>query len=179
MDAAQAHPESAPMVCNLGIAYLDARRYTESRATFERALALAKDPAEQAIVRNNLAYLFMESRSLDDLPAGAMHSAAAYAVFPWHSAVGATHALYELWAGRAANAAAIIEAALGDELQPNERKDILYMLAIAKLQVGERTAALAIAGEADAMRGDTRWQSAFARSLATDGRKFLEDAAAA
>ena len=178
MDAVYAHPESAPLVCNLGIAYLDARRYAESRATFERALALAKEPAEQAVVRNNLAYLFIESCSIDDLPAGAAHSAAAYAAFPWHSAVGTTHALYELWAGRAAHAVAMIEAALGDELQPAERKGMLYMLAIAKLRLGEHAAAVALAREADAMRGDTRWQTAFARSLATDGREFLDAVAA-
>jgi Zn-dependent protease len=177
-DAAGAHPESAPLLCNLGVAYLDARRYAESRTTFERALALAKDAAEQAVVRNNLAYLFMESGSLDDLPTGAAHSAAAYAAFPWHSAVGATHALYELWADRAAHAVAIIEAALGDELQPAERKALLYILAMAKLRLGERASALALASEAEAMRGDTRWQSAFARSLATDGREFLDPVAA-
>jgi hypothetical protein len=177
-DAANAHPDSAPLNCNLGIAYLDVRRYAEARTTFERALALAKEPAQQAVVRNNLAYLFMESGSLDDLPLGAEHAAAAYAAFPWHSAVGVTHALYELWADRAASAVATLDVVLGDELRPSERKEILYILAMAKLRVGERAAALALAGEADAMRGDTPWQAAFARLLATDGREFFEAAAA-
>ncbi|HXS79680.1 MAG TPA: site-2 protease family protein [Gammaproteobacteria bacterium] len=178
MEAAGAHPNSAPLLCNLGIAYLDARRYAEARATFEQALALAHESAEQAVVRNNLAYLFMESGSIDDLPMGAAHSAAAYAVFPWHAAVGATHALYELWSGRAAHAVPIIEAALGDELQPGERKGILYILAMAKLRLGERAAALALASEADALHGDTPWQAAFGRSLATDGREFFDAVAA-
>jgi tetratricopeptide (TPR) repeat protein len=178
MDAADAHPDSAPLLCNLGVAYLDLRRYAEARATFERALGLAKEPAEQVVVRNNLAYLFMESGALDDLPAGEAHSAAAYAAYPWHPAVGATHALYELRADRAAHAVAIIEPALGDELERSERKEILYILGIAKLRLGERAAALALAAEADAMRGDTRWQSAFARALASDGRESFNAGAA-
>ena len=178
MEAANTHPDSAPLLCNLGVAYLDLRRYAEARATFERALASAKEPAEQAVVRNNLAYLFMESGSVDDLPAGEAHSAVAYAAYPWHPAVGATHALYELKADRAAHAVAIIEPALGDELERSERKEILFILAMAKLRLGERAAALALAAEADAMRGDTRWQAAFARLLATDGREFFDATAA-
>lgn len=174
LEAANAFPDSAALNCNVGVAYLDMRRYAEARAALERALELAKEPAEQAVVRNNLAYLFMESGAVDDLPAGAEHSAAAFAVFPWHSAVDATRALYELWAGHAARAVAIIEPALGDELQPSERKGILYILAMAKLHLGERAAALALAAEADAIRADTVWQSAFARSLATDGRELME-----
>jgi tetratricopeptide (TPR) repeat protein len=177
-DAVRAHPDSVPLLCNLGVAYLDVQRYAEARATFERALALAKEPAQQAVVRNNLAYLFMESGSRDDLPAGAEHSAAAYAAIPWHASVGATHALYELRADRATHAVAILEAALGDELSPSSRKGTLYILAIAKLRLGERAAALALATEADAIAGDSHWQTAFARSLATDGREFLDAAAA-
>jgi len=172
-DASHANPASAALLCNLGVAYLDVQRFAESRATFEHALALAKEPAEQAIVRNNLAYLFMEAGALDELPSGAEHSAAAYAAAPWHAAIGATHALYELWGDRAEQAAAILEAALGDELQPSARKGTLYVLAIAKLRLGERNAALALADEAAAIRGDTRWQSAFAHSLTTNGRDFL------
>lgn len=177
-DAARAHPDNTALLCNLGVAYLDAQRFAESRATFERALALAKQPAEQAVVRNNLAYLFMEAGAVGELSAGAEHSAAAYAAMPWYAAVGATHALYELWVDRAQHAVAILEAALGDELQPSARKGTLYILAIAKLRLGERAAALALASEAAAMRGDTRWQSAFARSLATDGREIFEPVAA-
>ena len=173
-DAARAHPHSAILLCNLGVAYLDAQRYAESRTTFERALALAKEPVEQAIVRNNLAYLFMESGALDDLPSGAEHSAVAYAAMPWHPAVGATHALYELRADRAANAVAILEAALGDELQPSSRKGTLYILALAKLRLGERGAAVTLAAEAEALAGDTRWQSAFARSLSSEGQEPFE-----
>ena len=173
-DTARAHPDNTALLCNLGVAYLDAARYAESRAEFERALALAKEPVQQAIVRNNLAYLFMESGSLDDLPAGAEHSAAAYAAMPWHAGVGATQALYELLADRAANAVAILEAALGDELQPSSRKGTLYILALAKLRLGERGAALALATEAEALAGDTRWQSAFARSLSSEGQEPFE-----
>jgi hypothetical protein len=177
-EAAAAHPESVPLLCNLGVAYLDARRYGESRATLERALSLATEPAEQAIVRNNLAYLFMEAGLLDDLATGAEHSAAAYAAMPWHASVSATHALYELRADRAAQAVAILEAALSDELAPSSRKGSLYILAMAKLRIGERAAALALAAEADAIPGDSHWQSAYARAVATDGREFIAAAAA-
>jgi hypothetical protein len=151
--AVAADPENAHFLNLLGIACLDEGRYDEARSGFEAALARGSEAAMTAMLRNNLAYIALASGDLAGLARGAELSANAYDVLPWEPAVAGTRAGYLILEDRFAEAAAAIERTLGREMEPRDRKETLYTLALAYECSGDRARAAELRGAAERLAG--------------------------